>query len=260
MIRTDISRSHSFATLTPDSQRLFILLIPHFNSHGKMTGGAGYVKDQCVPLLKDFTHPKIEKCLKEITQKTNVKRFEHQGLMYIHAVNWSEHQELRDDRLGFDDLPSFVPSGQVQDNSGTTPGQVPLEVKSKLSRSKVEVEVEGNSTKTQRFSIPTPEEVTSYAKTISFNLDGGLFCDYYAARGWKLGKETMKNWQAAVRTWKRKDTSIKPQEKPKPMGEPKAGERCRTCTGRLELNEDIGLVCNQCNCVYKKIEIKLQAV
>jgi hypothetical protein len=53
------------------------------------------------------------------------------------------------------------------------------------------------------FVIPEPDEVTSYAKSIGFVLDGNLFCDHYEARGWKYnGGVKMVNWKAAVRTWK----------------------------------------------------------
>jgi hypothetical protein len=53
---------------------------------------------------------------------------------------------------------------------------------------------------------PTPDEVTAYAAEIGFKLDGHQFCDYYAAQGWKLKSgRLMVNWQAAVRTWKRRE-------------------------------------------------------
>jgi len=58
-----------------------------------------------------------------------------------------------------------------------------------------------NNNKT--FIKPNPLEVSSYAKEIDFVLDGEYFCDHYEARGWKLNNITMKDWKAAVRTWKR---------------------------------------------------------
>lgn len=60
-----------------------------------------------------------------------------------------------------------------------------------------------NHTKGRGFFKPTPEEVTGYAKTIGFELDGGSFCDHYEAKGWVIGKSPMRSWQAAVRTWKK---------------------------------------------------------
>lgn len=49
---------------------------------------------------------------------------------------------------------------------------------------------------------PTPQEVTEYAKSIGFNLNGEKFCAYYESIGWMIGKRPMKSWRGAVRTWK----------------------------------------------------------
>ena len=56
----------------------------------------------------------------------------------------------------------------------------------------------------RRFQKPTSQEVTEYSKSIGFDLDGEQFCDFYEARGWKIGKTGMKDWRAAVRTWKKR--------------------------------------------------------
>lgn len=56
----------------------------------------------------------------------------------------------------------------------------------------------------KRFVPPTPKEAEGYAAGIGFKLDGARFVDYYEARGWKYkGGVAMKDWKAAVRTWKR---------------------------------------------------------
>lgn len=53
----------------------------------------------------------------------------------------------------------------------------------------------------RKFVVPTPDEVRQYAEGIGYRmLDADYFCDYYAQRGWPL-----KDWQAAVRNWKRRD-------------------------------------------------------
>ena len=62
-----------------------------------------------------------------------------------------------------------------------------------------------------RFAPPTPPEVREYAKSIGYLIRAELFCDHYAARGWRLnGGQPMKDWRAAVRTWKARDQAAKP--------------------------------------------------
>lgn len=68
-----------------------------------------------------------------------------------------------------------------------------------------------------KFTPPTPQEVTEYAKSIEFNLDGHVFCDYYISKGWVVGKSKMQDWKASVRTWKSKENPKKPTEQKKPL-------------------------------------------
>ena len=72
----------------------------------------------------------------------------------------------------------------------------------------------------KQFVVPTPEEVSEYARSIGFELDGTHFVDYYSARGWLISKYPMKDWKAAVRTWKsRRDNDPGPTlfHQPSPM-------------------------------------------
>ena len=61
----------------------------------------------------------------------------------------------------------------------------------------------------KKFTIPTPEEVQAYCDERKNGILGQQFCDFYSSKGWKIGKEPMKDWKAAVRTWemRRKDLS-----------------------------------------------------
>ena len=59
--------------------------------------------------------------------------------------------------------------------------------------------------KRKRFSPPTVEEVAAYCDERGNNIDPQHFVDYYSARGWMIGKNHMKDWKAAVRTWEKSD-------------------------------------------------------
>lgn len=60
-----------------------------------------------------------------------------------------------------------------------------------------------NTNNKNTFIRPTAELVNQYSKEIAFTLDASQFIDHYEARGWLIGKNPMKDWKAAVRTWKR---------------------------------------------------------
>lgn len=66
---------------------------------------------------------------------------------------------------------------------------------------------------TSRFRKPSAEQVDEYAKSIKARIDPNHFIDYYESNGWRVGKNPMKDWKAAVRTWKRNQTQEhQPQE------------------------------------------------
>lgn len=57
-----------------------------------------------------------------------------------------------------------------------------------------------------RFVPPMVEDVRAYTTSIGHGgLDAARFVDYYASRGWMLGKSHMRDWRATVRNWCRRD-------------------------------------------------------
>lgn len=62
------------------------------------------------------------------------------------------------------------------------------------------------SEKRKAFSPPTVDEVRQYCRERGNGVDAERFVDYYSSNGWMVGKNKMKNWQAAVRTWEKRDS------------------------------------------------------
>ena len=58
--------------------------------------------------------------------------------------------------------------------------------------------------KAPRFCPPTVDEVKAYCLEKNYTVDAENFCDFYESKGWFVGKNKMKSWQAAVRTWQRR--------------------------------------------------------
>ena len=63
-----------------------------------------------------------------------------------------------------------------------------------------------------RFRAPSPEDVEEYARSYaegkgldlaSTDFDPERFVDFYAQKGWMVGKAKMKDWKASVRIWVR---------------------------------------------------------
>lgn len=55
------------------------------------------------------------------------------------------------------------------------------------------------------FIKPSLEEIEEYCRERNNQVDAQKFYDFYTSNGWKVGKNPMKDWRAAVRTWERSD-------------------------------------------------------
>lgn len=82
----------------------------------------------------------------------------------------------------------------VEHSDNETPTSKQLAVSSKqlaTTQSKVKI-----------FVPPSVEEVHEYMKSINFDGDPEKWHSFYSAKGWMIGKNKMKDWKAAVRTWR----------------------------------------------------------
>lgn len=62
---------------------------------------------------------------------------------------------------------------------------------------------------TVRFTPPDVNMVRDYCIERNNSVDPKSFVDFYTAKGWMVGKNKMKDWKAAVRTWERNHTGSK---------------------------------------------------
>ena len=65
----------------------------------------------------------------------------------------------------------------------------------------------------QNIIPPTLEMVTQYCIKRGNGLDPESFVNFYAAKGWYIGKNKMKDWHAAIHTWER-NNKTKPKDDP----------------------------------------------
>ena len=92
------------------------------------------------------------------------------------------------------------------ENSGSKPGN-----KSATNRQQIGTNNNNKNVKNEKknksihFTPPTIEEVEAYCKERNNGVDPQKWYDFYSAKGWMIGKNKMKDWKAAIRTWERRD-------------------------------------------------------
>lgn len=68
--------------------------------------------------------------------------------------------------------------------------------------------------KVSNFKKPSIDEIKAYCRERKNSVNAERFFDYYESNGWKVGKNSMKDWKAAVRTWERNGYSNSSPAKP----------------------------------------------
>lgn len=65
--------------------------------------------------------------------------------------------------------------------------------------------VSNNKISKERFKKPTIKDIEDYCIERKNKIAANRFFDYYESKGWMIGKNKMKDWKAAIRTWESRD-------------------------------------------------------
>lgn len=83
--------------------------------------------------------------------------------------------------------------------------------KDRLGKDRLELERDKN--KATRFIKPTIDEIKTFLNDQEYETDTDRYADrfynFYESKGWKVGKEKMKDWKAAIRGWLSRDNITK---------------------------------------------------
>lgn len=82
------------------------------------------------------------------------------------------------------------------DQQATSPVPVPVSVPKKEKR-------DTGTASRPRWVPPSREEVRDYCRERGNTVDPDLWFDHYESNGWRVGRNPMKSWKSAVRTWEK---------------------------------------------------------
>jgi len=94
---------------------------------------------------------------------------------------------------GFENKPNPDTRYQIPDN------QIPETRESVVDKPPIERKING------RFEKPTLIEIRAYCESIKASINPVTFYNHYETVGWKVGRNIMKDWKAAIRGWNSRD-------------------------------------------------------
>ncbi len=207
LIKDSIRFSEKVNSLTDFQFRLWVSLITYVDDYGRGDARPAVIKGTCFPLRDRITNKDIDAALNALAGAGCVGLYEVDGKPYLYFPNWQSHQNIRNKKSRFP-APENATCNQLQsiaNNCEQMHANVPV-IQS-------ESESESNPNKSARAYHPTVEEVAAYCRERKNGIDPEEFVDFYASKGWKVGDQPMKDWEACVRTWEKRRKASKASDR-----------------------------------------------
>lgn len=205
IIKESICTSDTVDALTWFEEVLFYRLIVNCDDYGRYDARPAIIRGKLFP-LKDVTVKQVNEAIIKLSTVGIAKLYEVDGRPYLQLCTWADHQSIRAKKSKF-------PAPDVVHASEINCMQMHAD-DSKCARNPIQSESNPNPnpnpkesvSRATRFTPPTVEEVAAYCLERKNHVDPQRFVDFYAAKGWMVGKNRMKDWKAAVRTWEQRDS------------------------------------------------------
>lgn len=217
MISRSLTRSQKMSRLPDDTHRLFfVLLLLDLDNIGRGIGDPFYLKGKVYDRRPEITPEIIEKMLVALHDVGLIIWYEVEGSRYIQDPVHDAHNKCVGNMKKSSDYPQpgdkDVSDWEIKNNKVYTPFEQSTNGVSTEEEEEEEDKEEEESkalTKRERFVRPKIQEVFDYfiqkapagmsKDAVAHEAD--KFFNYYESNGWRVGRNPMKNWQAAVRNW-----------------------------------------------------------
>ena len=200
IIKESIHTSEDVNMMTDFQFRLWVSLITYVDDFGRGDARPAIIKGSCFPLRDRITNKDIEAALRALAGIGCVSLYEVDGKPYLYFPTWESHQTVRNQKSKYPAPAEGQQLQAIESNCKQLKGNAPV----------IQSESESNpnpkeGVRAARFTPPTVDEVREYCRERGNTVDAERFVDFYAAKGWMVGKNRMKDWKAAVRTWEKED-------------------------------------------------------
>jgi hypothetical protein len=156
----------------------------------------------------------VEPLLDGLAGKELIVRYEVEGAAYIWIPGFAKHQKPH-----HREVESVIPAYEGKDKAAPRHGSGTTQASASPSESPFPLtdcsSLQKKARKRAPFVKPTVSEVAEYVRNRGSPVDAEAFVAFYESKGWKVGKEPMSNWKAAIVTWeKRHETDRSSNGKP----------------------------------------------
>ena len=198
LLNEGICGSDSLNELSWFEEVLFYRLIVSCDDYGRFDGRAAFIRNRLFPLKDKLTTKAVADALNKLASVGMVRLYVADGKQFLYLPNWDKFQNIRAKKSKYPDPPAEDSQLQADENICM---QMYTDV-SVIQSNPIQSVSESNS---YAEDVPKAQrsQVTAYCRERGNNVDPQHFIDHYTCNGWKVGRNPMKDWKAAVRTWER---------------------------------------------------------
>lgn len=237
IIKESICTSEEINSLDDLAECFFYRLIVNCDDFGLLDARPAILKAKCYP-LKSIDINCIQMLLGKLQAIGLIRLYSVDGKNFLLIKSWNKHQQVRAKRAKFP-LPTDdydINCNQlISDASNCTRNPIqsnPIQSESNpISGAK--------ETKRPRFTKPSISEIADYCTSRSNAVNPQLFFDHYESNGWHVGKNPMRDWKAAIRTWETNSSGGNGYGKNQHTSKPSLAERATNA--RKEFERSIGI-------------------
>lgn len=199
MFSKKITDDDNFQALSSSAQALYL----HLNM---ASDDDGFCNQVSLAMFK--AHASVQD-LEALINKAYVLQFES-GVVVI--KHWLIHNTIQRDRYhetAFLEEKSMLGTKEnkaytMLPDTGCIQDVYRMETEVRLGKDRLGKSKEKENKEKKEKVPPSLEEVAAYCTERNNGIDPEAFIDFYQSKNWKVGKDKMTDWKAAVRTWERR--------------------------------------------------------
>ena len=198
MFTKKVTDDDNFMALSASAQALYLHL-------SMSADDDGFSNQVSISMFK--AHASVQD-LQALLEKRYIYQFENGVIVIKH---WRMANALRKDRYSPTAFQEELKHLHLKDNGAYTwlPDGCQMVAErlpqNSIDKDRIDKDSIGKDKKRERFAPPTIDQVKEYISEKGYAVNAEAFISYYESVGWKVGKNPMKDWKAAVRTWAQRD-------------------------------------------------------
>lgn len=226
-ILRDWTDSFTMDDLDVHAERFFVRLIMKVDDFGRFSADKRLLKSQLFPLKSDIRDTDIARFLTACEKAGLITIYTVASKCYLQIENFKQTLRQKTTKYPSPDeciandmqvLSNSVSIASLKRNETETRNEEETEtentpiipkgeerektnIDNKTSNNQQYEELSKKVATKKVFIPPTAENVQEYCDERKNGINGDEFVNFYQSKGWMVGKNKMKDWQAAIRTW-----------------------------------------------------------